>query len=161
MNRLYTTLTIIVLILFSVFSLQIFIITGESMAPTYEHDQYVLVERVSKHFGMLTRGEVIVFTNPHDREHITMKRVIGLPNETVHIFDTKVVIVQNDGSEEEFGSGTVIGVGTGSGNGSRFEIVLGAEDYFVLGDNRGKSTDSRDWGAVQLSDVIGKPIFSF
>ncbi len=147
--------------LFIFFSLQIFIVTGESMAPTYIHDQYVLVESVSHRFGELGRGSVVVFKHPRDAEHITMKRIIGLPNEVVKMTNSSITIIRKGGQQEVFDASTVIGGGTSGQNGSKFEIVLGPEDYFVLGDNRSKSTDSRDWGTIQPSNIIGKPLFSF
>ena len=131
------------------------------MSPTYVHDEYVLVETLSHRFFDLSRGDVIVFRNPHDEAHITMKRVIGLPSETVFLSDNKVSILHKNGSKEDFNGATLIGGGTAGQNGSKFKITLGPEDYFVLGDNRSKSTDSRDWGAVQLVNIVGKPIFNY
>lgn len=142
-----------IVVAFVFLSLQPFIVAGDSMTPTYSHDEFVIVEKLSHNF-ILRRGNVIVFENPHDSEHITIKRIVGLPNEEIIVANDGVHIVDKEGTEIIFESGTLIG---GHNNGD-FEIKLGPEDYFVLGDNRSKSTDSRAFGAVQSHNVIGKPI---
>jgi signal peptidase I len=161
-NNFYTYMQAQILLFFTVlfvtvvlFSFRIFIVTGESMESTYSHNQYVIAENITPRLLGIARGDILVFTNPHTKTEVTMKRVIGLPNEQVSIKDSEIIIQKAQGAEV-FGADTLIGGGTTGRNGSAFDIVLGPEDYFVLGDNRSKSTDSREWGAVQMVDVMGK-----
>jgi len=132
-----------------------FVVVGASMEPVYAHDELVFVQSITHRFG-ISRGDVLVFENPHDTEHVTIKRVVGLPNEKIMITREGVRVVDGGGNETMFERGTVIG-GDGGGD---FEMQLGPEDYLVLGDNRSKSTDSRSFGAVQMHDIIGKPLLS-
>ena len=148
------TVTIVVLTAMFFF-LKPFVVVGESMFPAFTADERLVAETLSKHFLKIKRGETIVFREPHERKEIFVKRVIGLPGETVHIADSSVTIISPAGAEETFGEGTLIG---GKRNGDPMEMKLGPEDYFVMGDNRQKSTDSRHFGTVQPPDIIGRPI---
>ncbi len=121
------------------------------MEPTLKDGSKILLDTVRYHFH-IGRGDIIVFHYPHGGPAIDIKRVIGLPNETVHISNTQVVIEHKDGSKETFAEGSEIGR---TANGSDHKTVLGPEDYFVMGDNRSFSTDSRSWGTVQRVNIIG------
>lgn len=149
-------LTITIAVLAAMFFfLKPFIVVGESMFPAFSADERLVAETLSKHFLKIKRGETIVFREPHKREEIFVKRVIGLPGETVRLTDNSVTIISSDGAEETFGEGTTVG---GKRNGDSMEMKLGPEDYFAMGDNRQKSTDSRHFGTVQPPDIIGRPI---
>lgn len=143
-----TTLALCILAL--PFAFRPFIVSGGSMEPVYHEGSVVLVERLTP-FLHIARGEVLIFRNPHQRGVVDIKRVIGLPNEDVELSEQGVVIMHKDGTREIFAPETLIG---GQYNGP-YRIHLGPEDYFVLGDNRSKSTDSRNFGAVQMGDIIG------
>jgi len=154
------------------YALQSYVISGGSMTPTYSASDRLLVEKLSYRLGLLSRGDVLVFRNPHDKQEVDIKRIVGMPQERVVVTNQGVII--NDAKEpcDEkdinaaqthatecrvlFPAGTVVG---GNYNGSDFTIVLGSEDYFVLGDNRSQSTDSRSWGTVQKVDIIGKVVY--
>lgn len=149
-------LTITIAVLAAMFFfLKPFIVVGESMFPAFPADERLVAETLSKYFLKIKRGETIVFREPHERKEIFVKRVIGLPGETVRLADNSVTIISSDGIEEIFGEGTLIG---GKRNGDPMEMKLGPEDYFVMGDNREKSTDSRHFGTVQLADIVGRSI---
>lgn len=137
------------------FFLKPFVVVGESMFPVFSSNERLVAETLSKYFLKIKRGETIVFREPHERKEIFVKRVIGLPGETVRLTDSSVTIISPDGIEEVFGEGTLIG---GRKNGDPMEMKLGPEDYFVMGDNREKSTDSRHFGTVQPADIVGRPI---
>jgi signal peptidase I len=131
-----------------------YIVSGPSMHPAFNSNDRLLVERFSPKLGLLGRGDTVVFPDPRDPAHpITIKRIIGLPGETIRIRDRQIFIADETGNESplEDAWGT-------TDNGSDFEIFLGPEDYFLMGDNRGESTDSRDWGTVQPHEMIGSPI---
>lgn len=155
-----------VLILSSLFFIRPFAVTGGSMEPTYGEGDVLVVESLTPHM-YIWRGEVLVIRNPHDKSVTEIKRVIGLPNETVEVGSDGVTI--NPGCSRgalealkgapcniSFAAGTLVG---GTGNGT-FRIKLGPEDYMVLGDNRSKSSDSRTFGAVQQPDIIGHVLFT-
>lgn len=151
-------LTIIIAVLAtSFFFLKPSIVVGQSMFPAFVADERLVAETLSKHFLKIKRGEAIVFREPHERKEIFVKRVVGLPGETVRLTDNSVTITSSDGATETFGEDTLIG---GRKNGNPMEMKLGPDDYFVMGDNREKSTDSRHWGTVQPPDIIGRPLLS-
>lgn len=136
-------------------SVRPYVVTGPSMRPAFEPDDRVLVERLSPKLGLLGRGDTIVFPDPRDPAHpLTVKRIIGLPGETIRIKDRQIFIVDEEGKETALEDtwGT-------TDNGTDMEMKLGPEDYFLMGDNRGESTDSRDWGTIQPHEMIGQPIF--
>lgn len=128
------------------------------------------------------RGELLVFRNPHRQTEdghvqIDIKRVVGLPGETVHVRDEKVVIdraCSSDGTPKKpqyadeqaqdgpcqstYPRNTLLGGGSNGKNGYNFDMYLGPKDYFVLGDNRSNSSDSRSFGAVQAENFIGRAV---
>ncbi len=140
-------------LLSSIFVLRPYAVTGGSMEPSYHEGDVLLVEALTPHFHVW-RGEVLVLRNPHDHSVTEIKRVVGLPNEDVEMGNTGVTVIGVNGAHSQFVPGTLIG---GTQN-DTFRIQLGPEDYFVLGDNRSKSSDSRTFGAVQAPDIIGQVI---
>ena len=102
------------------------------------------------HFEQPQRGEVIVFRYPKDPSEFFIKRIIGLPNETVKILNGNVYIVDN-GQTQELSEPYVIN----QGNGPDMTITLGPDQYFVMGDNRPQSSDSRIWGPVPRANITG------
>lgn len=140
------------LILALPFTVKPYIIFGDSMEPTYRQGDVLIISRLPL---PPSRGAVIVFRNPHEKSVIEIKRVVGLPSEDVTIGQNNVTVVHSNGVAETFGADTAIG----RGQTDFFHIKLGPADYFVLGDNRSKSSDSRAFGAVQKSDFIGIVLF--
>jgi signal peptidase I len=141
-----------------IYSVRLDSITGGSMEPTLHEGSHVLINALTWHFVGINRGDIIVFINPHDSTQTDVKRVIGLPNEKVLIQGGTISVTNPAGKTTEFPQGTFIG---GQGGVGDYSIQLGPEDYFVMGDNRSKSTDSRDFGGVQPSNIIGKVFYSF
>ncbi|MBU9737682.1 signal peptidase I [Diplocloster agilis] len=129
---------------------------GESMSPTLENGDTVLVNKLNYSITGPSRGDVVVF-KPHGNEntHYYIKRVIGLPGETVEIRDGKIYI---DGEvlEEELETEPVLEAGVAAS-----PVELGEDEYFVLGDNRNNSEDSRsaDVGDVLKKHMLGKAWF--
>lgn len=129
---------------------------GESMSPTLENGDTVLVNKLNYSITGPSRGDVVVF-KPHGNEntHYYIKRVVGLPGETVEIKDGKIYI---DGEvlEEELETEPVQEAGVASS-----PVKLGEDEYFVLGDNRNNSEDSRsaDVGDVLKKHMLGKAWF--
>lgn len=132
------------------------IVDGPSMESTLHNKDNILVEKVTRYFGAIDRFDIIVFY-PNDQVkkrngEYYVKRVIGLPGETVQI-DGQTILINGEPLEESYGSSEMLTEGI-----AEQPIVLGKEEYFVLGDNRAVSKDSRssDVGPVPLSRIGGK-----
>ena len=152
-----TYITVAALCLLSLpFVFRPYAVTGGSMEPTLHEGEVVLSEKLTYRFH-ISRGEIIVFRNPHEKHVIEVKRVIGLPSETIEMGSEGVTVTDEKGRSTKYETGSIVG---GTGNGT-FRIKLGPEDYLVLGDNRSKSSDSRTFGAVQKSDIIGSVVRHF
>lgn len=134
------------------FLFQPFIVKGESMIPNFQSGDYLIVDEISYRFSTPRRGDVVVFKYPKDTAQKFIKRVIGLPGETVEIKDGQVTIYKDDNSrilDEKY-------LPNPSGTIGTLKIALAADEYFVLGDNREFSYDSRVWGSLSLKNIIGK-----
>ena len=129
------------------FIAQPFQVQGASMVPSFFSGDYVLVDKVSYHFRSLERGEVIVFKNPENESEYFIKRVIGLPGEEVIIVEGEVYI---DGKLLKEGY-----LPSGTSSGGEADFILGSDEYFLMGDNRLQSRDSRSWGALEQDKVVG------
>ena len=127
------------------------------MEPNFHNNEYILTDKISYRFKDPERGSVVVFKYPQDPRKSFIKRIIGLPLETVSILDGKVTIKNTefpDGfSLEEpyvkFGQTTTA------------DYILGENEYFVMGDNRANSADSRVWGPLPTDNIIGRPFIRF
>jgi signal peptidase I len=134
------------------FLFQPFIVKGESMAPNFYSGDYLIIDEISYRFKPIERGDVIVFKYPKETSQRFIKRIIGLPTETIEIKDGKVTIYKDGKSQtldEKYLPSDLKTYGD-------IKTVLGANEYFVLGDNREFSYDSRKWGNVPKEDIIGK-----
>lgn len=148
------------LLLFGVprFLMERVIVDGPSMESTLQNGDNILVEKVSRYFGALDRFDIVVFYPDEESKEKNgryyVKRIIGLPGETVRI-DGNVIYVDGEPLEESFGSTQM-----GAPGMAKNEIVLGEDEYFVLGDNRSISKDSRSEsvGTVPLSRMGGKMV---
>lgn len=138
------------------FLFQPFVVQGESMVPSFQSRDYLIVDEISYRFLEPKRGDVVVFRPPLDPSQRYIKRIIGLPGETVEIKNGKVVIVKNGDSfilnEKEYLSD----IFTSGENGRQF--FLKKDEYFVMGDNRDFSYDSRRWGILPEKNIIGKAL---
>ncbi|MBU1178839.1 signal peptidase I [Patescibacteria group bacterium] len=132
---------------------QPFIVSGASMSPNFENGEYLVVDEFSYHFREPQRGEVIIFRYPQDPSKFFIKRVIGLPNEEIKINDGQIYIHNN-----KFPQGMLIEESYLKNNDqiTNLEITLKEKEYFVLGDNRQVSSDSRAWGALPANLIIGR-----
>lgn len=145
-------LTIVIVLPIRIFLAQPFIVSGSSMLPTFETGQYLIVDQVSYNFNDPDRGDIIIFRFKETPGKFLIKRIIGLPGETVKIEGNDVFVKMVDSDEfvqieEEY---VVVE------KGSTVEKSLGEEEYFVLGDNRLNSLDSRYFGAIEKDLIIGR-----
>ena len=129
-------------------------VDGPSMTPTLLNSQYILVNKADYYMHAPQRGDVIVFRYPRDPSRDFVKRVIGIPGDTVYVAGNGVVTVDGVTLNEPYTNNQLNYYGPE-------HWTLAAGQYFVLGDNRGDSSDSRDWGPVPLGDIIGKAEFVY
>ena len=146
------TLVIAVVAVFLVrnFIAQPFLVSGSSMEPNFSDGNYLLIDELTYQFREPERGEVVVFRYPLDRRAFYIKRVIGLPGEQVVIENGEVSIMK-DGKKLDLNE-SYLPVDITRG---RFDVTLGNSEYFVMGDNRNFSFDSRSWGSLSEEDIIG------
>lgn len=137
------------------FLVQPFFVRGASMEPTFQDGEYLLIDQLSYRFRQPRRGEVIVFRYPNDPSQFFIKRIVGLPGETVSVEGGQVIVHSN-----EFQSGAVLDESSyldpSVRTGGQVELQLNADEFFVLGDNRPASSDSRSWGVLPRVDIIGR-----
>lgn len=132
---------------------QPFIVSGSSMFPTFKDNQYLIVDQISYRFEEPARGDVVIFRYPLDPSKFFIKRVIGLPGEKVVIKGGKVSIFDADDKKIELDEPYLENVSSDSGT-----FSLGTEEYFVMGDNRTASSDSRAWGVLPRKNIVGRAL---
>src|SRR3989344_3293731 len=147
-------ISLAIVIPFRLFIAQPFIVEGASMYPTFDNGDYLIVDELSYRFKEPERGEVLVFRYPLDPRKSFIKRIIGLPGEIVKLRDGKVTIINNENPEGVTFEEPYIKLKKSDD----ISFTLGQDEYFVLGDNRAQSADSRLWGAVPERNIIGRPI---
>jgi signal peptidase I len=137
---------------FRFFVAQPFIVSGASMEPTLDKGEYLVIDELSYRFEKPARGDVVIFRYPLDPDIFFVKRLIGLPGETIKIREGDVYVV-SDGAEIMLAEPYVpVALKTNES----LLTTLGPNEYFVLGDNREASTDSRVWGPVRGEHIIGR-----
>lgn len=142
------------------FLIQPFFVKGASMEPNFSDGEYLIVDELSYKFREPQRGEVIVFKYPRDPKQYYIKRIVGLPGEEVEIKGNQVIIhgsgntLQNMILEEEYLLENELTLTSPRLSGRTWKLK--ADEYFVLGDNRIASSDSRTWGPLQKKFIIGK-----
>ncbi|MFH1582232.1 MAG: signal peptidase I [bacterium] len=137
------------------FLFQPFFVNGQSMDPNFEDGDYLIVDELSYRLRAPERGEVVVFNYPNDISQKYIKRIIGLPGETLEIIDGKIYITNTERKIELDESGYLPSVYTTG----TIRVNLDEEEYFVLGDNRTVSSDSRRWGTLPRKNIIGQAFF--
>lgn len=148
----FALLALAIVVPIRVFIAQPFIVDGSSMSPTFENGQYLIVDEISYRLENPERDDVVVFRYPNDPSKFFIKRIIGLPNEIVDIKGSTVTITNKEHPEgfalkEPYVENL---------SESDTHFVLKDGEYFVMGDNRPASSDSRYWGAVPKNLLIGK-----
>jgi signal peptidase I len=159
---------VVIIVPIRVFLIQPFFVQGASMEPNFEDKQYLIVNELGykttevsnlftvKPFKELQRGDVVVFRYPKNPSIFYIKRIIGLPGEKIEISNDKVKIFNSENpngfvlDEGKYLSASVTTTG-------EINMTLG-DEYFVMGDNRDYSSDSRSWGPVPEADVMGKVV---
>ena len=133
---------------------QPFFVKGASMEPNFEDGDYLLVDELSYRFYAPERGDVVIFRYPLDQSQFFIKRIIGLPSETIEIKDNTVTIYNKNKPEGFILKENYLAIEQKTFGSS--VAKLDDNEYFVLGDNRFQSSDSRRWGMVNRSLITGK-----
>lgn len=147
-------ISLVIIIPIRYFLIQPFYVRGASMEPNFFDHEYLIIDELSYRFSPPKRGDIVVFRYPKDPEQYFIKRVIGLPGETVEVTDGKVKIYNKQHPNGEFLDESLYldQVFTSS----RQVVPLKDDEYFLLGDNRTQSLDSRVFGPVNKSFIVGR-----
>lgn len=125
------------------------------MEPNFEEGEYLVIDELSYRFREPRRGEVIVFRYPQNPSQYFIKRIVGKPGDTVRIKEGRVVIQNN-----QYQQGAVLDESSylepSVRTGGDVNVQLGDDEYFVMGDNRAASSDSRSWGLLKEDKIIGR-----
>ncbi len=153
-NLRFLLIVLAIVIPVRVFIAQPFLVRGDSMLPTFINKDYLIVDELTYRFSEPKRGDVIIFRMPDSKEKkFLVKRIIGLPGETV-TFNGNSVSIKN--AENPNGKDLVEPYITPGSFSTGSEVTLDDQSYFVMGDNRPNSYDSRSWGPLNRSYIVGR-----
>jgi signal peptidase I len=141
------------------FAMQPHQVQGDSMLPNFISGEYILTDKISYRFNEPKRGDVIVFKAPNNPRRDYIKRVVGLPGEIVSVKNNHIFINNKPLDEKYLSADEQIFGGAYLRNNSAIKIPNG--EYFVLGDNRDQSQDSRTWGPIEKTRIVGKVFFRY
>lgn len=150
----YAVIALVIVIPFRIFIAQPYVVSGSSMDPTFKDADYLIVDQISKRFEEPQREAVVIIRYPKDTSKFFIKRLIGFPGETIEI-KNGVVTIYNEENKSGLKLSEPYVVYQKNEN---FSAKLGNDEYFVMGDNRAGSSDSRAWGTLPKKYIIGRPI---
>ncbi len=136
------------------FIAQPFIVSGASMDNTFHNNDYLIVDQASYHFEDPKRGEVIIFRYPNDPAQFFIKRVIGIPGDHITVENNIVTVTAADGTTSVLNEPYIKSMN----NINHTDVTLSDSDYFVMGDNRDRSSDSRFWGTLPRKNIVGRAV---
>ncbi len=152
----FSIIALAIVIPIRTFIAQPFIVSGASMDPTFATDQYLIVDQISYRLEKPHRDDVIIFKYPLDPKTYFIKRIIALPGETISMDNGKVTILNKENpkgfllNEDNY-------ITKNHRTSDTFTRELGLDEYFVMGDNRPQSSDSRTWGVLESKYIVGRP----
>ena len=155
----FAVVALVIVIPIRMWIAQPFVVSGESMYPTFHDGEYLIVDEISYLIGHENRGDVAIFRYPGDTKRFFIKRIIGLPNEKIVIKNSKITIINKENPNgivlnepyingETFSAGDLVN--------KDGEYITKDNEYFVMGDNRNRSSDSRFWGMLPKNLMIGR-----
>ncbi len=148
----FAIIAALIVLPFRYFVAQPFIVQGVSMSPTFETGEYLIVDEISYRFNNPERGDVVIVKKPGNNSENLIKRIIGLPGETLRYKNNVLTIINKENP-----NGLIISEPYLSNiKTNNFEATLGDDQYFVMGDNRPVSLDSRMVGPVRRDAIIGE-----
>lgn len=149
----FSILAMIIVLPIRAFVANPFIVSGASMFPTFETGDYLIIDQLTYRFKEPQRGDVIVFRPPNDESKFYIKRVIALPKETIKIEGKQIYITTPQGEEFKLEEPYI------TLTKDNFQVTkLNETEYFVMGDNRLESLDSRSWGPLEHDSIVGRAI---
>lgn len=134
-------------------------VDGKSMEPNFHNAEYILTDKVSYRIGKPKRGDVIVFHSPQDNKTDFIKRIMGVPGDIVMVKDGYFYLNGTKLDENYINDPGRVAPGRFLREGVELEVPLG--EYFVMGDNRLHSSDSREWGLVPAVNIVGRAFFCY
>lgn len=149
----FAIIAAIIVIPLRLFVAEPYLVRQTSMVPTFQNNDYLVVEKLGYYIKPPERGDVIVFHSPIESGRTLIKRIIGLPGETVEIDGERTFIKKGETTIELFEPYVKLPTPNVSGI-----YTLGTDEYFMMGDNRAGSYDSRSWGPIHKKAIIGRPI---
>lgn len=154
--EIFKTIAVMFLLAFVIraYIVQTFVVEGLSMEPNFHDGEYLLIDKISYRFNQPQRGDVAVFISPEDAKLHFIKRVIGLPGETIEITQNRIFINNRPLQEDYLKQGEQTLIGDNLLN--DFKAVIPQDHHFVLGDNRQNSKDSRLIGLVPKRNIVGR-----
>ena len=150
----YIILALIIVIPFRVFIAQPYVVSGASSIPTFKDGDYLIVEQLSKRFEKKKRKDFFIIRYPRDPSKFFIKRLIGFPGDRIEI-KNGIVTIYNEVNKDGLKLDEPYVIYKKDEN---FSTKLGEDEYFVMGDNRAGSSDSRVWGTLPKKYIIGRPI---
>ena len=150
----FIIITVVIVLPIRLFIAQPFIVSGDSMYPTFESGEYLIIDQVTYRLSEPERGDVIVFRFPQDRSKFFIKRIIGLPGETIDFSGRDVIVTNLNGNSFTLPEEYVTKEKSNLPN----AVTLTDSEYFVMGDNRLESLDSRIWGPLERKDIVGRAL---
>jgi len=135
-------------------------VNGHSMYPTFQNGERLLTSKFSYRFGEPQRGDIVVFKAPGHEEYDYIKRIVGMPGDRVKLSDGKIFLNGTELDESEYLESSAKSYGEGYLRNNE-ETTVPAESYFVMGDNRLNSSDSRNFGPVPFKNIVGKAWFRY
>ncbi|QQR65390.1 signal peptidase I [Candidatus Kaiserbacteria bacterium] len=149
----FSLVALLIVLPIRLFIAQPFIVSGASMEATFSTGQYLIVDQLTYHFDEPLRGDVVVFRYPKDPSKFFIKRVIGLPGDTISISGHDVTITNKENPGGVLLDEAYI---LSMKSSTTLTETLGEGEYFVMGDNRDASSDSRAWGVLQRDNIVGR-----
>ena len=149
---LITILIVVVIFLGMHYSLQSFTVSGQSMEPSFVDGEWLLVDKLTYRFSSPGRGDVIIFNPPVNSDQPYIKRIIGLPGEFIEIKDSRIYISNDEGDFEYVETTDLPDISPSYSK----SWQIPEDSYFVLGDNRPVSGDSRSFGPVPRENIVGR-----
>ncbi|MFZ6036402.1 MAG: signal peptidase I [Patescibacteria group bacterium] len=147
-------IAVVIIIPIRYFLFQPFYVRGASMEPNFEDNQYLIIDEITYRFNDPQRGDVVVIRDPKNTAEFLIKRIIGLPHEVVEIGDGRVTIINEQNPEGAALPESYLADYIQTSGNQRVE--LGADQYFVMGDNRPVSLDSRSFGPLPRREIVGR-----
>ena len=137
-----------------IFIAQPFLVSGPSMDPTFHDKDYLIVDEISKRFSHPQRGEIVIFRRTGESKYL-IKRIVGLPGDTLVLEGEKITITNKENPDGfVFEQPFVVN----NRSESKTTVILDGTDYYVLGDNRPVSYDSRYFGPIPEKAIVGRPL---